>query len=874
MSSSQARQSGITLRSFFVMIFCLAIATLITVFLEMVEASGFQSMPILAHQSLAIPALGIGVILILLSGLTFTVFKTKFLTRAELICVIFAMLVALPLVTAGFWMRYLGTSTTDIIKKGRFEWYDAVNPNLWPHDENLTENWLAKHEQHNIQTDGNVMWEDTEFGETSGVIPTIDNPDAAGEDTMSTIRIPIPLYDDQGKPLLMIDTPYMFNLLARSTKIGGNSLYSARIYYDDAEQFSEEIFANNGLTKVGALHPHKFSRVGRYGIKIPERVKEKIVIELALRGPGTVSFADLQIINVDAIESAYTGRLVMPRDEWKKLPENQRAGVVVEPESWFSINGLKRILTGYMDLDKWKSPLLTFYTYFILIALGCYAMFAIMRKQWIQNERYPLPVAQAPMAMLGINEDLEGKALPALWKNRAMWLGFAITFFWCVMRGWAMYNKSVPDMSINVNLAPYFSSPGYGRMWSGVNFSVVALFVGLALFMELNVLISLAIGFFLFRSQYWVGKAFAFDADPSYPYLENQILSAYITYFILILIFTRRYMWRVVKEAVGGKGALSDADEAMSFRGALILLLLTIVGSGVWAMFVGFPVLPMVIFFVFALAMCFVAAKLRAECGTPTVGIFTAQIVAVLPLLGGWKFFGLDGFMFVSMASLIVFSATLFVIPALELEFIQIARRAKLKYRHLFFALIIGITGGFFFGGWAVMNPLYALGEENVNSPLPYLGTNHAVFGKTIGDANAATIEESQKAESKTKQEKAENKTSWKIEGGTFMMGFAAVLTLLVTVLRQIFAGFWFHPIAIILGPTGMLNIAWGSILFAWFIRFMVLKLGGAVTVRRKLMPFATGMILAVIAAYAVFGLYSTYLYFFDPGVQTQPILF
>ncbi len=873
MSSSQARQSGITFRSIFVMIFCLALATLITVFIEMTEGSGFQGSPILAHQSLAIPALGIGAILILFSGLTFSLFKTKFLTRAELICVIFAMLVGLPLVTAGFWMRYLGSST-DIIKKGRFEWYDAVNANLWPHDENITEEWLANHEKYDIETTGNVTWQKKEFGETSGVIPTIQNPDSAGEDAISTIRIPIPLFDDQGNPQVMLGTPYMINILAKSETIGGNSLYYARIYYDDEDLFSEEIFANNGLTKVSALHPHKFSRLGRYGLKVPERVKQQLVIELALRGPGKVSFADLQMINVDAIESAFTGRQIMAREEWEKLPENERAGVVVAPDKWLSEQGVKTILTGYIDIDKWKSPLLTFYSYFILIALGCYAMFAIMRKQWIQNERYPLPVAQAPMAMLGINEDLENKALPALWKNRAMWLGFAITFFWCFMRGWGMYNKSVPDMSIEVNLAPYFSGPGFGSMWNDVNFSVVALFVGLALFMELNVLISLVIGFFLFRSQHWVGKAFAFDADPSYPYAELQILSSYITYFFLILIFTRRYMWRVVKEAVGGKGALSDADEAMSFRGALILLLLTIVGSGVWAMFVGLPVLPMVVFFIFALAMCFVAAKLRAECGTPTVGIFTAQIVAVLPLLGGWKFFDLDGYMFVSLASLIVFSATLFVIPALELEFIQIARRAKLKYRHLFFALIIGITGGFFFGGWSVMNSLYAIGQENINSPLPYLGTNHGNFSNAIGDANASALESSQRDETIEQKTKSDDEIAWKPEGGTVMMAFAAALTLCVALLRQIFAGFWFHPIAIILGPTGMLQAAWGSILFAWFIRFMVLKLGGAVTVRRKLMPFATGMILAVVAAYALFGLYSTYLYFFDPGVQTQPVLF
>jgi hypothetical protein len=103
---------------------------------------------------------------------------------------------------------------------------------------------------------------------------------------------------------------------------------------------------------------------------------------------------------------------------------------------------------------------------------------------------------------------------------------------------------------------------------------------------------------------------------------------------------------------------------------------------------------------------------------------------------------------------------------------------------------------------------------------------------------------------------------------------YAAVGTTLVAVLRQLFAGFWFHPVGIVLGPSMMLTYTWGSILFALAIRYLVLKLGGAVSVRDRLLPFAVGIFLASVAAYVVLFLYSGYLLFFQSGALRATIVF
>ena len=90
--------------------------------------------------------------------------------------------------------------------------------------------------------------------------------------------------------------------------------------------------------------------------------------------------------------------------------------------------------------------------------------------------------------------------------------------------------------------------------------------------------------------------------------------------------------------------------------------------------------------------------------------------------------------------------------------------------------------------------------------------------------------------------------------------GGAAFVAVIVTILRQFFSGFWFHPVGIVLGGTDFMNYIWGSALTAWVIRSVVLRMGGAATVRNKLQPFFVGVFLGGCAGYLVLLIYAAYL--------------
>ena len=81
-----------------------------------------------------------------------------------------------------------------------------------------------------------------------------------------------------------------------------------------------------------------------------------------------------------------------------------------------------------------------------------------------------------------------------------------------------------------------------------------------------------------------------------------------------------------------------------------------------------------------------------------------------------------------------------------------------------------------------------------------------------------------------------------------------------MAVLRQLFAGFWFHPIGVIMGSSHYMEGVWGSVLVAWIIRSVVLRLGGAATVKKKLLPFFVGFFLAAVLSVLIWDIYAWHL--------------
>lgn len=857
MESNPGGNRGLTARSVLVMLFGILASALCVQFYEIIEASGNA----IGAAGLPVAAFMVYVPLLLLAAGFAVLARVRFLTRAESLCVLFSLLIATPLVSSGFWMMLIGPLGT-IPKTAYFEVYDALPEKIWPHSGNIVAHALTPENRDTLRIEGGVAWEEVEVEkDRRASIPVLSN---SSPDAVSSLRIAVPVIDEGGRfdGGFAPEEPYLITVLLRPEKLGADSSYFCRVYYGDTSEFDVEVFSTREPGEVNYLHRTGFLRRGMYNLTIPPGTEGPVEIEIGLAGTGRLAVAECELLGVGALDAIYRGRRVVTEAEAAALPKPLRHELIVRPDSLFSVAGLQYAVSGFIPWGDWLRPFFSWTSFGAILLLSFIALALIMRRQWIENERYPLPMTRIPVALLG-DEERDGQPAPSIWRNRLVWIGFGLSLFWCLMKGWHAYNTTVPDMRIEVDLSTYFTDASWGRMWKGeevrnVTFTVTAILLSLAIFMELNVLFSLVLGFFLYRCQYWFGEAAGLTLQQDYPYWRQQQVGAFLAYGLLILFFTRKYLFEVGK-AVFGRGRLLGKQEVLSYRGSVGLLAGCVLAMALWASWNGLAVSGMLVFFGAVLLVGLVSMKLRAECGTPLGNFAPVAMVQVIPIAGGMLLFGPKGVMFVCIASYVVFQYIFFLLPGMQLEMLELGTRFRIPSRHILGALLLGSVGGLILGGWVYLALGYGVGGDNYSQRWPYMDKTFIAqdFNQAMAEANVTLLP----ADSPLRAAAGGIKpTHW----GYI---FGAAVTAVLVALRQFFSGFWFHPIGFVIGSSTMMEYVWGSVLAAGIIRYVTLKLGGAVTVRTKLIPFFVGVFLGAIAAHLVFAVISGTLYFYHPAL-------
>lgn len=826
--ASQAKKAGLTPRSLVAAITAMVLAGIYTQLAEVIYVMGAP-----AEQVLPLPAISTILLLLCLCGISFGVFKFRLLNRNELFCVMFSLLIAVPVMSQGMWHRFIGI-LSDTPKQENFAYIDAFSDKLWPHGPNLFKDRFQA-DQLKTQQQEQLTWKNTPVEENLELnIPVIQHQQPNSE---SYLQFKLDDFEAQ--------KPYLLTVLATCEETGPETRIFARYRNLKTDQ-TTTIFNKINVGKITAIHKLGFERIGRYGFSFPNVPAEDLRLEIGLKGKGLLKLADPKLMSVSAIESLYRGRSIIQEKDWLALaPENRPSDVIVRPDNMWSLPGVKFLFKAYIPVEEWGQPALAWGGFIGLLCLATLSIALIMRKQWADSERFPFPNAKITTTLLGIDDEKEG-AFPSIFQNRWMWMGFGIALIWGLLKGWSFYNADVPDTSITIPLKPLFQDPALASMFSGVTLQVSILLISVAIFFELNVLLSLIVGFFIFRSFYWVGDVTDIKVMGGFPWRYQQTVGAYLGTFAAVIFFTRRWFGKVLSSVI--KGQAADHGEIVSYRVALSLLLLSFVGAGVWSAWVGITIGSVLTYFSFLVLIGFVTSKFRAECGF-SAGYFSPYNAMVfVSILGGMGAFGPAGMLFALICSGFLTVTVFFLIPGAQLELVHFGRQLNIKPSHILFTAALGLAGGLFIGGWVFLSNAYALGGENIKYQWAF---NQSWFFGSYKTELAKTTAEMLREPTEGVAAPAD----W----GARTVAITASISVVLTILRQLFSGFWFHPIGFVLSSTHMVEMTWGSILFAWIIRSLVLKFGGATAVRNRLQPFFVGAFIGAVICALLLHTYGAY---------------
>ena len=206
----------------------------------------------------------------------------------------------------------------------------------------------------------------------------------------------------------------------------------------------------------------------------------------------------------------------------------------------------------------WSSYVLM--TYFVLVCLS-----TILRKQWVDHERFTFPLVKLPVEMVE-NADQKTR-LNDFMRSKALWIGASIAFVLHVINGLHAYLPQLPNIPLYFSLDPYLNDRPWVALQSTI-FMIYPSIIGFSYLLSLDVSFSFWIFYILYKVQSVVAYASGFSAS-GWTLANRQEMGGYIALVIFVIWLARHHIMDIVKAALGIK-KVDDSNEPLPYRWALI----------------------------------------------------------------------------------------------------------------------------------------------------------------------------------------------------------------------------------------------------------------------------------------------------------------
>ena len=478
----------------------------------------------------------------------------------------------------------------------------------------------------------------------------------------------------------------------------------------------------------------------------------------------------------------------------------------------------------------WWNPLGAWLGFTAALFLCAFCAIALLQRQWIHHDRLAFPIALVPLEMVGDERSGDLSSRGRLSRSRAFWLGAVLSFGLTFANGLSSRVPTIP--SVPLGPLPLIGATKVGPLAGvgEVTFFFWPWMIAIAYLIPKD--LSFSTWFFWWALVAVNVAAVAAGAEPSgpadlwfsnFPAPRYQGGGALFAIGLWSLWSARRHLGRALRAALTAGRRRTDTDEPLSYRMALLGLLISFTGLVYfcWAagcrLFVGAALITGIV------GYYVVWARLRAETGLGfTMFPFDLEFAMQVPF--GSAFYRVPETITLQTLRWVYgqgFGLTLEVCSGNALETFKIADAAQIDRRRLSGAVMSAFLFVLVAGGILVLMGIYHYGWL----ALAGARSNHlatAAGGRTLWRILTPTPPDA---------------------NGVIAILFGAAFASFLAVMRLRFWWWPLHPVGYMAGMCWGLNWYWLPFFTGWACKTLVIRYGG-LRLYRSTIPLAIGLII------------------------------
>lgn len=507
-------------------------------------------------------------------------------------------------------------------------------------------------------------------------------------------------------------------------------------------------------------------------------------------------------------------------------PENNWIQII-QPhlKPWLFPQGQKVVQYFFEGLPKgeqipwmaWIKPLSYWLIFIFALYIVMLCIMVILRKQWVEKEKLVYPLVQLPLEM--VQDDEKKSLVKPFFRNKLMWIGFAIPFFISSWNGLYHYFHFIPPIKL-VNAVDIFQKTL--RLEFRLSFPIMG-FTYLV-----NQEVALSVWFFsliyvILRGIFNITGIHSSEVTGIYgvtePILAHLGTGAFFGLVLFGLWMGRRHLKEVFKKAFKNGGEIDDSEEIISYRAAVSGLILGTIVLIVWLVASGLSILTAIGFLICAFVFWIGLTRVIAEAGIATM---VAPSIAPSQVVSGFGSANISSQSLTSLGVTYVYASDIRTFPMSSMaQGLKLTSGVVHKKRGIFWAILLTIVLAFIASNWIVLKLSYTYGGMNLNSWY-FVGGPKAPYEYVTSHIN---------------HPHAANTLGWFCRiGGFILMGIFMLM-------RYRFLWWPLHPLGFAIGSVWLLASLWFSIFLVWLLKMVFLKYGG-VRLFRTFRPLFLGFIL------------------------------